>query len=130
MHQYLHEYYSIARFRAAYATPIPALTDQSQWPEVDIEFTVFPPITTRKAGRPKQSRFKEWFEKGGCREKGTKDKDVKRKRAQKGNRNRCKMCEELGHRIGSPKCRYTAARPKYVNLFVYCCFYFPACFNI
>ena len=32
MHPYLHEYYSVARFKAAYATPIPPLTDQSQWP--------------------------------------------------------------------------------------------------
>ena len=29
MHTYLHEYYSVAKFRATYATPIPALTDQS-----------------------------------------------------------------------------------------------------
>jgi hypothetical protein len=44
MHPYLHEYYSVARFKAAYATPIPALTDQSQWPEVDFEFSMCPPL--------------------------------------------------------------------------------------
>jgi hypothetical protein len=64
MHPYLHEYYSVQKFKAAYATPIPALTDQSQWPEVDIEFTLCPPLSKRKAGRPKQSRYKAWFEKG------------------------------------------------------------------
>ena len=63
MHPYLHEYYSVQKFKAAYASPIPALTDQSQWPEVEIEFTLCPPVTRRKAGRPKQSRFKAWFEK-------------------------------------------------------------------
>jgi hypothetical protein len=123
MHPYLHEYYSVARFRAAYATPIPALTDQSQWPEVDIQFSMCPPITRRKAGRPKQSRFKSWFEKGGSSKKGKKDKDkdAKPKRKQKGNKNRCKLCEELGHRIGSPKCRYTPERPKYDLLLCFFC---------
>jgi hypothetical protein len=43
MHPYLHEYYSVARFKTAYATPIPPLTDQSQWPEVDFEFSMCPP---------------------------------------------------------------------------------------
>ena len=78
MHPYLHEYYSVARFKVAYATPIPSLTDQSQWPEVDIEFSMCPPLTKRKAGRPKQSRFKAWFEKGGSSKKGKKDGKPKR----------------------------------------------------
>jgi hypothetical protein len=116
MHPYLHEYYSIARFRAAYATPIPALTDQSQWPEVDIEFSMCPPITRRKAGMPKQNRFKAWFEKGGSSKKEKKDNAEKPKRTQKGNKNRCKLCEKLRHKISSPKCRYTPERPKYVNV--------------
>ncbi|KAM3391318.1 hypothetical protein ACQJBY_012784 [Aegilops geniculata] len=114
MHPYLHEYYSVQKFKAAYASPIPALTNQSQWPEVEIEFTLCPPVTRRKAGRPKQSRFKAWFEKGGCSKKGKKEKEKndKPKRAQKGNKNRCKLCEVLGHRIGSSKCIYTPQRPK------------------
>jgi hypothetical protein len=69
MHPYLHEYYSVARFKASYATPIPALIDQSQWPEVDIEFSLFPLLTRRKAGWPKVSRFKAWFETGGSSKK-------------------------------------------------------------
>jgi hypothetical protein len=52
MHPYLHEYYSVAKFKAAYANPIPPLTDQSQWPKVDIEFILSPPLMRRKAGRP------------------------------------------------------------------------------
>ena len=59
----------------------------------------------RKAGRPKQSRYKAWFEKGGSSKKG-------KKRAQKGNKNRCKLCEELGHRAGSSKCRYTPEKKR------------------
>ena len=119
MHPYLHEYYSVAKFKAAYATPIPPLTDQSQWPEVKVEFDMFPPLTKRKAGRPKKSRFKPWFEKGGSSKKGKREKDAKPKRAQKGNKNICKCCQELGHRAGSVKCRYTPEKPrKYVFLYV------------
>ena len=80
MHPYLHEYYSVAKFKAAYVTPIPALTDQSQWPEVKIEFSMCPPLTKRKAGRPKESGFKAGFEKGGSSKKGKGKKDAKPKR--------------------------------------------------
>uniref|UniRef100_A0ACD5VE12 Uncharacterized protein n=1 Tax=Avena sativa TaxID=4498 RepID=A0ACD5VE12_AVESA len=110
MHPYLREYYSVTKFKAAYGTPIPALTDQSQWPEVDIQFSLCPPLMKRKAGRPKQSRFKAWFEKCGSSKKVK--KDVKPKRTQKGNKNICKLCEELGHRAGSTKRRYTTKKPK------------------
>ena len=117
MHPYLHEYYSVQKFRAAYASPIPPLIDQSQWPEVDIEFTLCPPLMRRKAGRPKHSRFKACFEKGGSSKKGMKDdkKDAKPKRAQKGNKNRCKLCEELGHGARSTKCIYTGAKQSKFN---------------
>nr|XP_045087826.1 uncharacterized protein LOC123495117 [Aegilops tauschii subsp. strangulata] len=94
MHPYLHEYYSVARFKTAYATPIPALIDQSQWPEMDIEFSMCPPLTKRKAGRPKQSRFKAWFEKGGSSKKGK--KDGKPKRAQKVTKTDASCARNLG----------------------------------
>jgi hypothetical protein len=72
MHPYLHEYYSVAKFKVAYATPIQPLTDQSQLPEVQIEFSLCPPLTKRKASRPRVSRFKAWFEKGGSSKKAKK----------------------------------------------------------
>ena len=70
---------------------------------MEIEFSMCPPLIKRKAGRPKQSRFKAWFEKGGSSKKGKgkKDKkDEKPKRTQKDSKNRCKRCQELGHREG------------------------------
>jgi hypothetical protein len=39
---------------------------------VEIEFSLFPPLTKRKAGRPRVSRFKAWFEKGGSSKKAKK----------------------------------------------------------
>jgi hypothetical protein len=44
MRPYLHEYYSVAKFKVAYTTSIPSLTDQSQWPEVEIEFSMCPSL--------------------------------------------------------------------------------------
>jgi hypothetical protein len=72
----------------------------------------------RMAGWPKHSRFKPWFEKDGSGNKGKKyeKKDGKPKRTQKGNKKRCKLYEELGRRPGSTKCRYTAEKPKYVEI--------------
>jgi hypothetical protein len=81
-----------------------------------------PPLTKRKAGRPRVSRFKAWFEKGESSKKG--EKDEKPKRSQKGNKNRCKLCEELGHRVGSPVCRYTPERTKYVFLLLLFFYFF------
>ena len=63
----------------------------------------------------------------GCH--GFQDKAEKPKKTQKGNKNRCKLCEELGHRIGSPRCRYTPERPKYVNVSLFDILIIDACFS-
>jgi hypothetical protein len=78
MHPYLHEYYLVAKFKAAYATPIQPLTHQSQWTKVEIEFSLCPPLTKRKAGRTRVSRFKAWFEKGGSSKKAKKYEKLKK----------------------------------------------------
>ena len=43
----MHEYYSVARFRATYKGRVEALPDRSQWPAVDLGFKMYPPFTTR-----------------------------------------------------------------------------------
>ena len=83
-------------------------SDSVAWSEFSIWYVS--PLAKRKASRSKMSRYKAWFEKGGSSKKGK--KDDKPKRPQKGNKNRCKLCEELGHRVGSPKCRYTPEKTK------------------
>jgi hypothetical protein len=84
MEDYVHEYYSVSRFRAAYEGAIEPLTDKNQWPQVDTGFVLRPPIPTSKkaAGRTRKQRIKAWWE-GGTR---------------KGALNKCKRCGELGHR--------------------------------
>jgi hypothetical protein len=41
---YVHEYYSVARFRAAYEGRVEPMLDRSQWPEVNLGYKVWPPL--------------------------------------------------------------------------------------
>ena len=56
--------------------PIP---DKSMWPQVQLEFKLWPPVLKRAAGRPRSRRIKSVAE-GGSRK-----------------RKRCKRCGQLGH---------------------------------
>jgi len=76
----VHEYYSVARFRAAYEGRVEPMTDRSQWPEVNLGFKVYPPLLGRAPGRPKVQRQR------GCLEKNANKKKV-----------RCKRCGGFGH---------------------------------
>ena len=77
---YVHEYYSVARFKAAYAGRVEPMPDRSQWPEVDLGFKVYPPLRGRAPGRPKVQRRR------GCLENNPNKKKVK-----------CKCCGGFGH---------------------------------
>ncbi|XP_066385070.1 uncharacterized protein [Miscanthus floridulus] len=77
---FVHEYYSVARFRAAYAARVEPIPDRSQWPVVDLGFKVLPPLMGRAPGRPKVQRQR------GCLETKASKKKVK-----------CKRCGNFGH---------------------------------
>jgi hypothetical protein len=117
MHPYLHEYYSVAKFKAAYATPIQLLTDQSQWPKVENEFSLCPPLTKRKAGWPRVSRFKAWFEKGG------RSKKAKNMKTQKGPKKVTKIdasfARNLGTELGLPYA-VTLLKEQSMSFYYYC----------
>jgi hypothetical protein len=83
---YVDSYYSIEKFRAAYAELIPAMPDKSQWPESDHGFFMHPPLLKATAGRPKTERYK------GC-------SDKKRNKG----KHLCPICKEYGHHW--PKCK-------------------------
>ena len=42
MGSFVDNYYSVAKFQAAYAGIIPSITDRTQWPEVDKGFILHP----------------------------------------------------------------------------------------
>jgi hypothetical protein len=77
---FVHEYYSVARFKVAYADRIEPLPDRSEWPVVDLRYKVYPPLLGRGAGRPKVQRIR------GCLEQKANKKKVK-----------CRRCKGFGH---------------------------------
>src|SRR6266542_725442 len=75
---YVHPYYSVQRFKAAYAGRIPTMLDRSQWPMVDLGFNVYPPKQKRASGRPRVQRIRGALEPGRRRVK-------------------CRRCRGFGH---------------------------------
>jgi SWIM zinc finger len=57
LEDYVHEYYSIQRFRTAYAGVIRPITDKSKWVKSNPGFTVCPPKMKRPAERPRNERI-------------------------------------------------------------------------
>ena len=77
---YVHEYYSVSKFKKAYDKAVKPMTDKKQWPQVNPGFKLWPPILKRVAGRPRVRRYKS-AAKGGNGMRTT----------------RCKRCKHLGH---------------------------------
>jgi hypothetical protein len=78
MEDYVHEYYSVAKFKTVYAGVTKPMTDKSQWGNGDPGFKVLPPKIKRPPGRPRKERIP------GCLELGSK-------------RQQCKRCKQFGH---------------------------------
>jgi len=77
---YVDPYYSVDKFRVAYAQLIPAMPDKTQWPKATHGFFMYPPLSKPTSGRRRNQRFK------GCTDKN------KKKRQHK-----CPICLEVGH---------------------------------
>ncbi|KAE8804763.1 hypothetical protein D1007_19178 [Hordeum vulgare] len=77
--QYCSEYFSVAKFMAAYADNVPALLGKDQWNIVDPRFKLHSHVMTRPPGRLMKNRFK-------TREEGRLPK-----------RRACRKCGVLGH---------------------------------
>jgi hypothetical protein len=80
MASFVHEYYSVERFRTAYSASIPHVIDKSMWPELDMGFKLLPPPLRRAPGRQRKNRFKASHEPGARKQQ------------------RCNKCGEYGHR--------------------------------
>lgn len=80
MDEFVHEYFSIDRYRKAYAAKFNPMTSKDQWPHVNLGYTIHKPKLRRKPGRPRKSRIKAFDEVGT-----TKKRKV------------CSECNELGH---------------------------------
>jgi hypothetical protein len=117
MEQYVHEYYSVEKFRAAYRRTIEPLPDRSQWPDVDLPDKVHAPLGKKTAGRTRKLRIKGCLEGGNSKGKkaakeaaNEADKQAEIDAAQqekktmiRGKR-KCKGCGNFGHGETSYKC--------------------------
>jgi len=75
MEDFVHDYYSVERFKNAYKRLIEPLPDKTQWPEVVLDFAVHAPLAKRPAGKPRKLRIKGCLEggSGGMSKKDAKD---------------------------------------------------------
>jgi hypothetical protein len=97
---YVHDYYSVQKFREAYRRVIYPIRDRSQWPQFDMDPVVKGPLAKQGVGRQRKLRIK------GCLEGGSKSKTTTKEGGRQMKRGpiRCKKCGELGHRQTSYKC--------------------------
>uniref|UniRef100_A0A8R7RBU8 SWIM-type domain-containing protein n=1 Tax=Triticum urartu TaxID=4572 RepID=A0A8R7RBU8_TRIUA len=111
LEQFVHEYYSVDSFKAAYGREIEPMTDKSQWPRVELPFVVGPPLAKRNKGRQRKLRIKGCLE-GGHKKKGASDAPKDDSTAPTNSKGKkmirgpvtCKKCGEKGHRQASYKC--------------------------
>ena len=68
------KYFSVAKFRAAYAKNVPALLGKDQWNIVDLGFKLRSPVLTRPPGRPRKNGIRAGEE--GCVKNNVSAKDV------------------------------------------------------
>ena len=61
---FVDDYYSVERFKAAYQFVITPMGDKTQWPNFDPGFKMIPPKLERPAGRPRKKRIKASGEAG------------------------------------------------------------------
>ena len=135
LEDFVHEYYSVQRFKNAYYTIIEPLPDRTHWPNVDLPFVVGAPLDKKTAGRYRKLRIKGFLEGGGSKGKrdakeaakevdkeaaneadkeAAKEADKFKKKMIRGKR-RCNGCGELGHGETSYKCRLNGTKKRQVH---------------
>jgi len=80
MDEFVHEYFSVDRFRKTYDGTFTPMTSKDQWPKVDLGYKIQKPKLRRKPGRPRKSRIKAYDEISTSKK-----------------RRPCTECNELGH---------------------------------
>lgn len=72
MEDFVHDYYSVEKFRKAYARQIEQLPSKEKWPKVELAFKVGAPLSKRGVGRQQKNRIKSCLEGGSGGSKCTK----------------------------------------------------------
>jgi len=124
MEDFVHEYYSVERFQAAYKRLIEPLPDRSQWPDVDLPFVLKAPLDKKAVGRYRKLRMKSFLEGSGSKGKkaakeaaneadkqAANEVEKGKKKMIRGKR-KCKGCGELGHGETSYKCHLNGTKKR------------------
>jgi hypothetical protein len=61
---YVHDFYSVAKFKATYAENLPAMVSKQQWEPYDPGFKLCAPLMKRPPGRPRTKRIRARSEGG------------------------------------------------------------------
>lgn len=101
MADYLDPFYSVEKFKLAYADVIQPFLDKSQWPKVNIGFKLLPPLTKKGVGRQRKNRIVVCLEKGQSKPRTKGKWQVQ-----------CKRCLAMGHRPSSSKCPLNGTKKK------------------
>nr|XP_034568863.1 uncharacterized protein LOC117833468 isoform X1 [Setaria viridis]XP_034568864.1 uncharacterized protein LOC117833468 isoform X1 [Setaria viridis] len=89
--------YSVQRFKQVYNLGWSNITDRNQWPEVEKQFKLYPPVAQKRGvRRQRKNRIPSCLERTG-----------KIKRQVK-----CDNCDEKGHRKGSWRCELTGTKKR------------------
>jgi hypothetical protein len=113
MEDFVHEYYSVEKFKKAYARRVELIGDKSLWTKVDIAHEVGSPIAIRGVGRQKKNRIKSCLEGGSGKKKAQGNETEKTKKLIHG-KFKCSNCGELGHRKNSYKCPLNGTKKRQV----------------
>ncbi|XP_040380857.1 uncharacterized protein LOC102714198 [Oryza brachyantha] len=110
MEDFVHEYYSVERFKNAYKRLIQPLPDKSQWPKVDLSHDLGAPLGKRSAGRQRKNRIKGALEGGGATNKANNEgKETEKEKKRIKGPTKCQKCGGLGYRKRKPRKNTTKA---------------------
>jgi hypothetical protein len=112
MENFVGDYFSVDKFKKAYARRVEQLGDQSFWPEVEIAGDVGAPLIKRSVGRQKKNRIKECLEGGSGKKKDANESEKAKKLVHE--KFKCPNCGELGHRKSIPKCPLNGTKKRQV----------------
>jgi hypothetical protein len=112
MEYFVDKYFSIDKFKKAYARRLDPLGDRSFWPQVSIAMEVGASISKRPVERQRKNRVK------GCLEVGGNSKKPSSSEKDKTNihgKFKYPNCQELGHRKNSRKCPLNGTKKRQVT---------------
>jgi hypothetical protein len=104
MEHFVDDYFSVDKFKKAYARRIESVGDKSFWPKVSLADEVNAPIGKRSVGRQRKNRIKSCLEGGATKQKKQSIPEEEKEKKLLRGKIKCSNCGQLGHRKASPKC--------------------------